>query len=467
MSIVDLFVFEKMSTAVFESKDFSDEQIIEQLVSLEHQTFLEEHGPWLCRLGPCLTRLSLDLKEAKVRTKEAAISCLSSGLQRQTDVEPKILGVLQNNAAVLLPCLRNVAETYLARGSRAAPRGDPNASEVPAVELRGESGTYIPKRYLARGSASVVYSAARTDQVDEAFVLKRVYPTQYESALAEYKIANRLSGCSQCLSYLDCIFPAENEKEIWLVLPLVPKSEEYGVDLRDFIDRGFFQKTGHESYARSVVMQLLQGLKQVSTRGIIMRDVKPDNVLISFKPDNKEILAYWTDFGLAVDMGSAMDGSGLRRVSVERADSTELEDDLVGWWYDTCKLVPRPKWKARGPPERAFQNPEGGRFIHTYDTYMVAIIFVSMAVGIDIPHIDQASTKKALENVHGNPLPSDYLRTFQLEQGLQTHRAAYAHHFNETFGQDFGTKLFGLTSQMLSRNHQERPNPEAGLKVLS
>jgi len=36
--------------------------------------------------------------------------------------------------------------------------------------------------------------------------------------------------------------------------------------------------------------------------------------------------------------------------------------------YDACKLVPRPKWKARRPPEQAYTSSQ-------YDIYMFVFVY--------------------------------------------------------------------------------------------
>ena len=54
-----------------------------------------------------------------------------------------------------------------------------------------------------------------------------------------------------------------------------------------------------------------------------------------------------------------------------RPSGEALFKDLLGWWYDTQKVVPRPKWKGRRPPEQGYRlevspgpaPPQGGGFV--------------------------------------------------------------------------------------------------------
>jgi len=382
-------------------------------------------------------------------------------------MNPELVKMLCTHGDQALEALKIIAESYLARSGRAMPSWGEGGAEsiVPNITLVGESGyKYRPKRFLARGSAGLIYAAEKAGEEEESFVLKRVYPTQAESALNEYKIATRLRGCKGCLSYEDCIVTGGDDKEIWLVLPLISRSEQYGVDLREYLTKGFFQVPGHDSHARAIAIQLLEGLDEVSMKGVIMRDVKPDNVLIRRHHDNGRYEAFWTDFGLAVDLGPKFDGSNLRKVNPLGGDN--LRDEFVCWWYDSCKLVPRPKWQARRPPERGFADPHLCNGAHSFDSYMTGIIYVCIAIGIDLPHIDQADSKAALEKFLGKPFNKDYLQSFELGASLRTDSAVYLKAFEKTFGTKFGKVLFELTVAMLSIEPIDRPKPSVALVKL-
>ena len=454
-----------MSKDIFGSSEFEDTVILKQLISLDHQLVLSCHGSWMEALGPCTVTLAAAMQASK--TKEDAKKALIKYLNTNEKLDGGIKDVFIKYSDSILDGLRIIAESYLSRGGRALPSwGEGGASSTPPVPdqvLVGETGSkYVATKFLARGSAGLVYAAERDGK--EGFVLKRVYPTQADSAMNEYKIATRLRGARGCLSYEDLIITGE--KEIWLVLPLVERSDRYGVDLREYIVNGFFQDPANSAVARAIVIQLLCGLEDVSSRGIIMRDVKPDNVLIKSATKDGKYEAFWTDFGLAVDLGPELDGSGLRRITPQSTTPEKVRDDFVAWWYDACKLVPRPKWHARRPPERGFADPKSNGGSHGFDSYMTAIIFVCMAVGVDIPHIDQAETKSRFEKVLGFDLPSDYLKTFELGQSLKASPKSYQIHFERVFGAKFGQVLFAVCEEMLQKDPSKRPAPHSVVERL-
>lgn len=80
---------------------------------------------------------------------------------------------------------------------------------------------------------------------------------------------------------------------------------------------------------------------------------------------------------------------------------------------NTTQAVPKPKWLNRAPPERAFQGLSEG-CAGAYDTYMLGVVFCSMAFGIDFPHLDRPSIKQAAEQRLKMKMVDSYLSTFEL-----------------------------------------------------
>eukprot|EP00854_Cymbomonas_tetramitiformis_P009970 gene9970-11806_t len=159
-----------------------------------------------------------------------------------------------------------------------------------------------------------------------------------------------LSACRYCIACVDRI--EETPEKLWLVLRRVVPSQ-YGVDLTEYIKADFFKDSSNMHHAQQLVLQLLAGIQHISDRGVSLRDVKPDNVLIDYDTTTHVYTARWTDFGLAVDLSD--NGTHLRHPSIE-ARGEELQKLLVGWWYDAQKQVPKPKWTSRCPPEKSYQK---------------------------------------------------------------------------------------------------------------
>ena len=163
---------------------------------------------------------------------------------------------------------------------------------------------------------------------------------------------------------------------------------------------------------------------------------------------------------MAVDLGDATSLCNVRAPRGPFNDDARARADTLGFWYDACKLVPRPKWAARRPPEAAYHSS-------AYDVYMMGIVLVSVALGVDLAHIDAAEDKAALEAALGEWLPADYLRTFHLQPSLLTH----AHRlvpacFARTFGEASARGFFDVAVDMLAAAPASRPSPRQALERL-
>ena len=60
------------------------------------------------------------------------------------------------------------------------------------------------------------------------------------------------------------------------------------------------QEDGNQVHAQQMVLQLLKGLHHINEKGILLRDVKPDNVLVehegSLSEDNERFTARYFRF---------------------------------------------------------------------------------------------------------------------------------------------------------------------------
>ncbi|KAH9253685.1 hypothetical protein BASA81_008303 [Batrachochytrium salamandrivorans] len=418
---------------VFLSTEFTDEAILNQLESEEHQMLVGDHGP--SELKVCTITLAKTIRGSSCSTRTEALAAING------------LGVGRFELEAL-DGLRTIAESFLQR-STSKQRGLPTHSTTATTAATAHKGEdpllgqklkgYTVHRFLAKGSGGLIYTATTLND-GESFVAKLLF----ESGAHEYEIAQQLKGLSRCIQYLDCI--TSEQGQTWFILPLVQPNVQGFSDLRQYIaaanDADNRDGLGSQQFAQRIALQLLEGLEQVSSRGIVLRDVKPDNVLVD-RTGN----VFWADFGLAVDLHHLH----------------SPEKDLVAYWYDVCKLIPRPKWQARRPPERAFQFSAPPS---AFDSYMLGIIFVCMACGIDFPHLDQAEMKHRTEVLLGSDLPTDYLKSFELGRSLSEFPAKYLARFQTRFGSEFGLKLFQLSNQMLSRDPGQRPSPSQGLAEL-
>uniref|UniRef100_A0A0G4IAF5 Protein kinase domain-containing protein n=1 Tax=Chromera velia CCMP2878 TaxID=1169474 RepID=A0A0G4IAF5_9ALVE len=595
-------------TSLFGSSHFSDQRILQQISDRKFQTELKYHcWPDLCTRGPDFSLIGKKLLSLEDPQFGQGLGPFIQEALDEQPLAPSLMRHLKTNWADVAAAITEISESYLCRslpkakppaaasaaeGGLEAPSASPPSfvpiskeDDVSALALVGEKGHhYRVKKFLAEGSAGLVYEAERVDapgseggggagggfgsvvaslmkkkaegpgegegvedeeeggesdeesEVDEderqeaqarkthsrfaklvkkqlgrQLVLKRVKETQKDSAENEYRIASEVGdqeeGKRFCVGYLDRIL--ETPTRLWLVLRRVNPSE-HGVDLTDFINSKFFQQIGAsgprgQRHACGIVCQLLLGLHWVSSppRLVSMRDVKPDNVLVEYDDFQDAFEAKWTDFGLAIKFDA------LRTPSTDQTGDA-LRSALVAFWYDTQKQVPKPKWVNRTPPERTYRQPasaEGGApspkkgdaagdggagegacenkmaAPSSYDMYMLGVICCSIATGIDWPHIDKAKIReKALELFgHGTLVSAcgegssvrdesdpKFLASFELGAALHdgTAGVVFRKSFEDTFGKDFGSKLFALTKQMLDEDPEARPLPMDAYNTL-
>lgn len=120
-------------------------------------------------------------------------------------------------------------------------------------------------------------------------------------AIKELNILFRLMGCPHLIQLLDVDILIINQKMILrMMLPY------HTNDLTHFIKQFSFDEK--LKYCKVIIDQLLNALLQLSIKGIIHRDIKPDNILIDYEYDVdtnlliKEPKVYLSDFGLAAQL---------------------------------------------------------------------------------------------------------------------------------------------------------------------
>lgn len=143
---------------------------------------------------------------------------------------------------------------------------------------------YFP---IGRGAHSFVYKALHrpTNQVVALKVIQYTNEKERETIIREIEIHSSLKH-PNITKLLDSF---HDDKNYYLVLEHCEKGEFYSYYIRN-------KRKITETEIRSVMTQLLSALNYIHSKGIIHRDVKLGNILLSDKMDVK-----LTDFGLSIE----------------------------------------------------------------------------------------------------------------------------------------------------------------------
>ena len=188
----------------------------------------------------------------------------------------------------------------------------------------GASGALVGDRYelieeLGRGGMGVVFLARDQKLARRQVALKRVFPSSEGGTERFLREAQSIASLSH--KNIRAVYDqAEDEHGPYLVMEYVE-----GESLRDLVRRD--GPLDDDTFAR-LTRQLIEALAHAHATGIIHRDVKPGNVLISKDGDAK-----LTDFGLArqgTDSELSVTGQGMgtldytspeQREDAKRADA--------------------------------------------------------------------------------------------------------------------------------------------------
>lgn len=194
-----------------------------------------------------------------------------------------------------------VDEAEAEAGGREASAALPQASSSPSVEgARYELGAKLATGGMAEVFAGTMVGA---EGFTRRVAIKRVLsglsqiPAFATMFAAEARIASRLSH-PNVVSVLD--FRRDAEQRLFLVMELVD-----GRDLARLLEAGPIEP----SLAIFIVIELLRGLgyvhdlhdREAGTRGVVHRDVSPQNLLLSYAGEVKV-----SDFGLAKTLATGV-----------------------------------------------------------------------------------------------------------------------------------------------------------------
>jgi serine/threonine protein kinase len=172
---------------------------------------------------------------------------------------------------------------------------DESVDRLTRLEPGSEFAGYRIEGMLDRGGMGVVYKAADAE-LDRTVALKIIAPehTQNPDAVTRFKAEARLAASLEHPNIVPIHRGGEYHGVLYLAMRFVP-----GTNLRQVIDRG---QLGMDQIRR-VITSVAGALDAAHDRGLVHRDVKPANILLSGEGEHEHV--YLTDFGLTKRLGSA------------------------------------------------------------------------------------------------------------------------------------------------------------------
>jgi serine/threonine-protein kinase len=159
------------------------------------------------------------------------------------------------------------------------------------MEARFNIGQYDVLEEIAQGSITTVYKAFQPT-LQRTVLIKRLHPKLVKEIDIRERFAREAQVCAQI-----------NHPNIVAVYDIQDNSQATYIVLEYISGKNLTQLINGEplpnEVAISIMLEILQGLAYAHSKGVIHRDLKPDNILVS---DNGQVKI--SDFGLAVLEGA-------------------------------------------------------------------------------------------------------------------------------------------------------------------
>lgn len=157
------------------------------------------------------------------------------------------------------------------------------------------NGRIAIKNRIARGGTSTVYAAEEGDQTIALKVISSKYasdPSICERFRNEVRIGQALDGISRVIVPLELGSAPELNDRLFMTMPLVR-----GTPLSTVADRNAWKRWVH------VMIDLAETVQSIHEAGLVHRDIKPGNVILTIK-GGKDV-PYLLDFGFAHSAGTS------------------------------------------------------------------------------------------------------------------------------------------------------------------
>lgn len=196
-------------------------------------------------------------------------------------------------------------------------------------------GRYVVDRFVGAGATGDVYRAVGS-RIQRPFALKIVDTRRYGRKDIEAELARRLEMEVDAMSRL-------RNPHVVNAYELMQVNEQIFVMVMDYVDGVTLQERLEQigslevSEAIEIVRQVANGLHEAHQRGIIHRDIKPDNIMIEQMPASG-VFARVLDFGIAYMVDSVRTTSGFRGTPLYASPEQCKSDGVLGPPSDVYSL---------------------------------------------------------------------------------------------------------------------------------
>jgi len=156
---------------------------------------------------------------------------------------------------------------------------------------------YDKHKELGNGTDAFVYEVV--DRRDKSHVAMKLTKRKSGRYKTEIHLLHQLRNCPYIVKLLNCL---ENDNVYVLILEHAPMS------LENLLLQRCTKHPMQERVAKTILSQILKGIRAIHHLGFVHKDIKPENILIFANRSERKLIAKVADFGFATRVGVGQNG---------------------------------------------------------------------------------------------------------------------------------------------------------------
>lgn len=150
---------------------------------------------------------------------------------------------------------------------------------------------YDKHKELGNGTDAFVYEVV--DRRDKSHVAMKLTKRKSGRYKTEIHLLHQLRTCPYVVKLLNCL---ENDNVYVLILEHAPMS------LENLLLQRCTKHPMQERVAKTILSQILKGIRAIHDLGFVHKDIKPENILIFANRSERKLIAKVADFGFVGDI---------------------------------------------------------------------------------------------------------------------------------------------------------------------